>query len=155
MGLKVIVSDGNPNAPGFEFADEHYVASTYDLYETLNAVKKYHRRNKRIDGITSVAADVPLTVASIAENFDLPSISVETAKICSNKLIMKEHLLKKKIPVPWFKEIHSINELKSVIKDRGNPLIIKPIDSRGSRGVLRLTKNIDIGWAFNYSKTKK
>ena len=152
MGFKVIVSDGNSNAPGFEYADDHYVASTYDISDTLNAVKKYQRRNKSIDGIISVASDVPLTVATIAENFNLPSISVETARICSNKLIMKEHFLKKKIPIPWFKEIHSIKELKSVIKDRGNSLVLKPIDSRGSRGVLRLIKNIDINWAFNYSK---
>ena len=39
MGFHVVVSDGNPHAPGFEFADDYIVESTYDIEATANAVE--------------------------------------------------------------------------------------------------------------------
>ncbi len=152
MGLKVIVSDGDPNAPGFIYADKKYVASTYDVQKTLKCVKHYEKNGGTIDGIISVGADVPLTTSSIAEELSLPSINVETAKICSNKLLMKEEFIKKKIPTAWFSEINSAEELKNIIKDREKSIVLKPVDSRGARGVLKLDQNSDLAWAFKYSK---
>ena len=43
MGLHVVVSDGNPEAPGFEFADDKIIASTYDVEETIQKAKNYHQ----------------------------------------------------------------------------------------------------------------
>jgi len=51
MGLNVVVSDGNPNTPGFKFADTSIVVSTYDIEGTLKAAKKYDHEGKTIDGV--------------------------------------------------------------------------------------------------------
>src|SRR5216683_8168961 len=66
MGLHVVVSDMNPVAPGFKSADDAVVADTYDADGTVAAAVEYHAHKRPIDGVMCMAADVPLTVASVA-----------------------------------------------------------------------------------------
>ncbi|WP_291494052.1 acetyl-CoA carboxylase biotin carboxylase subunit family protein, partial [Desulfurella sp.] len=51
----------------------------------------------------------------------------------------------------WFCQIDSLKHLKYVVNEKKFNLVIKPADSRGARGVLRITKDIDLDWAYNYS----
>lgn len=152
MGLHVVVSDGNIDAPGFHIADDYFVASTYDISDTLNKAKHYHEDIRKIDGVICIASDVPLTVASVAKELGLPGISIETAKLAADKLAMKKKFIDCGIATPEFVELSNIAELKKVIDDWGFPLVLKPTDSRGARGVLKLTKDIDISWAWDHSK---
>ena len=153
LGLNVVVSDNNPNAPGLKFADKSIIVSTYDVEGTVEAACEYHQNVNRIDGVICIATDVPLTVASVAEKLSLPGITTETARKCSDKFLMKETLLAEGIPIPWFSLVKSVSELCSIISERGLPLVIKPVDSRGARGVIRITKSIDLEWAFEYAKS--
>jgi biotin carboxylase len=151
MGLHVVVSDMNEKAPGFAYADDRIIASTYDVEQTVSAAREYHRSVRRIDGVICIAADVPLTVASVASCLDLPGIPVQSALLAANKVDMKECFAKAGIPIPWFSRVDSLEHLREIIKDRGYPLVIKPTDSRGARGVLRLTSGVDLEWAFGHS----
>ena len=153
LGLNVVVSDNNPNAPGLKFADKSIIVSTYDVEGTVEAACEYHQNVNRIDGVICIATDVPLTVASIAEKLSLPGITTETARKCSDKFLMKETLLAEGIPIPWFSLVKSVSELCSIISERGFPLVIKPVDSRGARGVIRITELLDLEWAFEYAKS--
>jgi len=153
LGLNVVVSDGSLNAPGLKFADNSVIASTYDIEGTVDAACKYHQNVNPVDGVICIATDVPLTVASVAEKLSLPGITTETARKCSDKFLMKETLLAEGIPIPWFSLVKSVSELCSIISERGLPLVIKPVDSRGARGVIRITKSIDLEWAFEYTKS--
>ena len=153
LGLNVVVSDGSLNAPGLKFADNSVIASTYDIEGTVDAACKYHQNVNPVDGVICIATDVPLTVASVAEKLSLPGITTETARKCSDKFLMKETLLAEGIPIPWFSLVKSVSELCSIISERGLPLVIKPVDSRGARGVIRITKSIDLEWAFEYAKS--
>jgi biotin carboxylase len=149
IGLHVVVSDYNPEAPGFRYADDRIIASTYDVRETVAAAEEYHKNVRPLDGVICVASDVPLTVASVAEKLGLPGLSIKTARLAGDKLAMKDRLVKGGIPVPWYKPIMSVQELEEVCRMKGFPLIIKPVDSRGARGVLWLDQDIDLQWAFN------
>jgi biotin carboxylase len=151
MGLHVVVSDMNPNAPGFAVADDHIIASTYDVDQTIVAAEKYDRSIRRIDGVICIAADVPLTVASVASAMGLPGIPVAAAVMATDKMALKESFSNAGIPIPWFCAVKSTEDLCQLVETRGYPLVIKPVDSRGARGVLRLTKGIDLEWAFNHS----
>ncbi len=153
LGLNVVVSDGSLNAPGLKFADNSVIASTYDIEGTVDAACKYHQNVNPVDGVICIATDVPLTVASVAEKLSLPGITTETARKCSDKFLMKETLLAAGIPIPWFSLVKSVSELCSIISERGFPLVIKPVDSRGARGVIRITELLDLEWAFEYSKS--
>ena len=144
-------SDLDPNAPGFAFADNKVIASTYNVDETVQAVQKYHKNIRAIDGVISIAADVPLTVASVAETLGLPGISIETALLASNKLAMKQRFADSGIPIPWFSQVESLSHLRHLTGIHDFPLVLKPVDSRGSRGVLKLNQNTDLDWAYQHS----
>ncbi len=152
LGCHVVVSDGDPKAPGAALADDFILASTYDEEKTLKAARQYNHSVRRLDGVMCVAADVPLTVAIIAHELGLPGISVETARLAADKLAMKERFADRGVPSPWFRQINSTSEIKELLKHRGFPLVLKPVDSRGARGVLQLTKATDLDWAFHHAK---
>ena len=152
MGLYVVVTDGNPDAPGFKYANDFLLASTYDIDQTLDVVSNYHEKYRNIDGVICCASDVPLTVASVAKKLNIPGIDIKSAKLAIDKLAMKINFKKSGLAIPWFSSVESIEHLKSLVLEKGIPLVLKPIDSRGSRGVLLLDENVDLKWAFNFSQ---
>lgn len=147
MDLHLVLSDRDTNAPGFQWADDRIIASTYDVEATVAAAREYHQ-HRPIDGVMSIGADVPLTVASVAHDLGLPGISLETARLASDKLTMKEQFLEDGLPIPWFSSVQSPDQLYRIAEERGFPLIIKPVDNAGARGVQRLTEEIDLNGAF-------
>ena len=151
LGLHVVVSDGNPQAPGLAIADDALIASTYDVEATVEAAKNYHQNIRPLDGVICIAADVPLTVAKVAQELGLPGIPIETARLATDKLAMKQRFVERGIAVPWFCEIDSLKHLKQIASERGLPLVLKPADSRGSRGVLKLAAAIDLVWAYKHA----
>src|SRR5262249_46417858 len=134
MGLRVVVSDGAPDAPGFRVADAGLLASTYDPEATVDGARAYAART-RIDGVLAVAADVPVTVAAVAEALRLPGPSLTTARLASDKLAMKDCLAAAGVPVPWYTAVESPDALERIAGEAQFPLIVKPVDSRGARGV--------------------
>jgi biotin carboxylase len=151
MGLHVVVSDGSSDAPGFNYSDDQIIASTYNVDGTLQKAKHYHEKVRNIDGVICIASDVPLTVASVAKELDLPGIPIETAKLAMDKLSMKDRFSDAGIPVPEYMPLNNLEDLFSIVNDWDFPLVIKPVDSRGARGVLRLTKDVDLRWAWNHA----
>ena len=153
MGLHVVVSDINPDAPGFGYAHDRLIADVYGAEETARAAERYARDERPIDGVLCVAADAPVTVALVAERLGLPGISVATAKLACDKLAMKRRFRECGVPVPWFAPVASTEELNSIIAERGRDLVIKPVDSRGSRGVQRIARVTDIEAAFRLAQS--
>ena len=47
----VVVSDRDPNAPGFAFADSCLIADVYGAGETAAAAERYNRKIRKIDGV--------------------------------------------------------------------------------------------------------
>jgi biotin carboxylase len=152
MGLHVVVSDIDPNAPGFAFAHDRLIADVYGPEETTDAAERYHRERRPISGVICVAADAPLTAARVAERLKLPGISVETARLACDKLAMKRRFKEAHVPVPWFAPVSSVAELRALIAEHGADLVLKPVDSRGSRGVQRLLRVQDLQRAFDLAR---
>lgn len=152
LGHHVVVSDGNGDAPGFDLADSRLVASVYDPEETVMAALRFHREVRSLDGVMTIAADAPVTVARVAEEIGLPGIPVEAARLATDKLAMKERFAADGVPVPWFAPVRSVEELRALVATHEQALVLKPVDSRGSRGVLRLGPDVDLGWAFGVAR---
>jgi len=150
MGLNIVATDMISTAPGFEFADEALIASTYDLDATLKVVTDYHNRNP-IDGVMSVGVDNPLITATIADNLGLPGIPIDSAMLGSDKYKMKLKFTESGIAVPKYTNINSLSELREFMADCDGEVVIKPTDSRGARGIIRITEGVDIEWAYNYA----
>jgi biotin carboxylase len=152
LGHYVVVSDGNPNAPGFQYADEAIVVSTYDIVGTVEEAIQYQRERRTIDGVICIAADVPLTVANVARELHLPGILVKTAEIASDKIAMKDKFVEMRIPVPWYSPLESLEHLRAIVRDRKGQIVIKPVDSRGARGVLRIGESTpNLEWIYDFS----
>jgi biotin carboxylase len=151
MGLHVVVSDRNPKAPGFAFADDRVLADTYDINATVEAARKYSRAVRPVDGVMCIASDVPLTVASTAAALGLPGIPVASALLAADKLEMKRKFEQDGVPIPWFSPVESGAHLREIVRRRGFPLVLKPVDSRGARGVLLLRAGTDLDWAYGLS----
>ena len=150
MGLHVVASDADKEAPGFELADDRVLASVYDVEATVRAARSLHAQ-RRISGVLCIGVDATLTVAAVAEALDLESVSMDVARRTTDKLAMKERLRADGVTIPWFAPIQSVSELRKQMDLRRLPLVLKPIDSRGSRGVLRLTPDVDLDWAMAHA----
>ncbi|WP_281213351.1 ATP-grasp domain-containing protein [Shewanella insulae] len=150
MGLKLIIADGNPKAPGLAMADWSIIASTYDGEAILAKVKHLMAQGVTVDGVIAMCADVPLSVATISNALKLPGLSLESAFWVSDKLAMKARLQAEGIPIPRFADVSDISVLTERAREIGFPLIIKPVDSRGARGVQLIDSvdAIDNAWAL-------
>lgn len=148
MGLYVVVSDLDPNAPGFTHADSCLIADVYGPEQTAAAAERFHRKIRKIDGVICVAADAPMTTATVSERLGLPGISTHSARLASDKLAMKQRFAECGVPVPWFSEVETPQALSRIAIERGHGLVIKPVDSRGSRGVQRVAQVADLTKAF-------
>src|SRR5262249_7360653 len=116
--------------------------------ETAAAAERFHRTIQPIHGVLCVAADAPLTSATVAERLHLPGISVATAKLACDKLAMKRRFVGCGGSVPWVSFVTDASDLRRIVTERGSDLVIKPVDSRGSRGVQRLARAPDLESAF-------
>jgi biotin carboxylase len=153
MGLRVLTVDINPASEGFQLADDYAAISTRDLPSLYRFLDDYQRNGRKIAGVTTMGSEIPHIVAALARYLNTPGISPQSARLATNKYDMKIRLRENGIPIPWFKEITSIDDLKDTISKRGYPLVIKPIDRSGSRGVFLLDKKCDVEDLFNKAKS--
>jgi len=148
-GIRTLVLDMNPEAEGAALADEFRAVSTRDIAAILAFLGEY---KAKIDGVMTIASDIPHCVSAVAEALGVPHIAPEVARRCIDKFAMKRALQAKGVTIPEFAAIASVEELEAFIERFGYPAVIKPVDNSGARGVLRLTRAIDLDWAFGYAK---
>jgi biotin carboxylase len=153
MGLRVLTVDMNPKSRGFQVADDFAVISTRDISALCTFLDDYQRRGHRIAGVTTMGSEIPDVIATLSGYLGTPGISPESARIATDKHEMKLRFQKKKIPIPWFREISSVKDLRQAVFDQGYPLVVKPIDRSGSRGVFLLDETSDLENLFAKSKS--
>src|ERR1700742_2666144 len=66
---------------------------------------------------------------------------------------MKKCFVSAGVPAPWFAEVSTPQELQRIAVERGRDLVIKPVDSRGSRGVQRVAQVEDLSQAFMLARS--
>jgi biotin carboxylase len=148
LGLYVVVSDRDLLAPGFEYSDSRLLADVYGADETAAAAERFSRKIRKIDGVLCVAADAPMTVAAVCARLGIPGLSRESARLASDKYAMKVRFREAGVPIPWFSTVATPQELARIAVERGSDLVVKPADSRGSRGVQRIARVKDLNNAF-------
>ncbi|NWF51825.1 MAG: ATP-grasp domain-containing protein [Nitrospirae bacterium] len=134
-GIAVAVVDCNPKAPGMSLGSYSFNISTNDYKRNLLIARKLN-----ISGILTIGTDQPVTVAAkISHELNLPSfISPETALLATNKKKMKLTLSNNNIPTAKYITINNVKDKETVkekIKSLKFPVVIKPVDSQGQRGV--------------------
>lgn len=151
MGIKVIAIDDNPNAIGLKIADLGVCADIKDV-EIITKIAK----ENNVDGVMTHAVEIPQVVAKVAEKLNLPGISPEVAERATNKIERIKCFEKEGIPHPKFETATNIEEAERKSETIGFPLVIKPIDNAGARGVTNVNAKNEIERAFkeaiNFSK---
>ena len=87
----------------------------------------------------SLSADVPFSVNLLAKKLNLQGYKVTSSRILSDKYKMKMFFKKNNIDTPKFYKVKNFKELIKKI-DFFENFVIKPVDSRGARGVFLLNK---------------
>lgn len=155
MGLHVITCDYLPGNPGHKFADEYYNVSTTDKEAVLALAKKL-----KVDGVVCYASDPAApTAAYVSEKMGLASSPYQSVNILSNKDLFRAFLKEHRFNTPKAKGYDSIEEAKKEIDSFKLPVIIKPVDSSGSKGVTKLTDKEklqeQIEYALSFSRCKR
>ena len=135
LGLYVITCDYLPDNIAHKHSDEYRNVSIIDKDAVLSTA-----RELGIDGIMSFACDPGVvTAAYVAEKLDLPFAgSYEAVSILQNKGRFRRFLTENGFNVPWAK---SYTEPAEALTDSAGfnwPMIVKPVDSAGSKGVTRV-----------------
>ena len=86
--------------------------------------------------------------AVIASKFNLPGPSITNAQISINKYLQRNKCKEQNIKHPEFALIYSIEQIYSFSKKNNYPIIIKPIDNRGSQGVVKINTHQEVVHAF-------
>lgn len=139
-GYTVIVSDYLPDAPGKAWADHGELVSTFDAAGNIEIARRYE-----VDGVFTIGTDQPvLTAAAVAEALDLPHpITAWTALRATNKKFMKEVFQAGDIPCSNGvflnrQDISDGDRLAAKLDGLRFPVVVKPLDSQGQRGIFKL-----------------
>jgi len=143
MGFKVVATDINPKAEGFKIADYRIVASTRDVEKSVTEIKKFNKKVK-INGVMTIATEAGETVAAIAEELKLPGIPRNIAHGATDKIERHRIFKKKNIPSTKFKTAKTLSETYNACEELGYPVVFKPCDNAGSRGVVKVTNKREI-----------
>ncbi len=99
-----------------------------------------------IDGICSIASDLAmLTVNYVAQQMGLTSNSMAATEVSTNKSLMRQRFAQMGDPSP--RSVRVTPETKLDAIDLAYPLIVKPVDRSGSRGVTKITRSDQLAGA--------
>jgi biotin carboxylase len=148
MGLSVVMSDGDPEAPGFAFADSCLIANAHAPAELAAAAERYNRKIRKIDGVIAIAVGTPVTAATVAQRLRLPGLPLHVAELAADRLAMKKSFVSAGVTSPWAAEVRTPQELQRIVISHGRDLVIKPVDGPDSQGVQRIGGMEDLAGAF-------
>ena len=148
QGYYVITADYIPDNIAHKYSDEYVNVSIINKEAVLKVAQE-----KQIDGIMSFGVDPGVVSASYVQNkMGLPSFGpFESVEILQNKDKFRAFLKKNGFNVPQAKGFDSIEDAMSESYWYPWPVIVKPTDAAGSKGVTRVDKLEDLQKALEYA----
>ena len=135
LGHYVITCDYLPGNPGHKFAHEYHNVSTTDKEAVLALA-----RDLKVDGVVAYASDPAApTAAYVCEKLGLPTSPFRSVEILSKKHLFRKYLAENGFNVPKANSYTRLEEAEIDLKNFHLPVMVKPVDSSGSKGVNKLT----------------
>ena len=157
LGYATVLCDYLPDNPGQYHADRFYQVSTTDKQAVLEVAKK-----EEIDGILAYASDPAApTAAYVAEQMGLPGSPYRSVEILCNKDLFRAFLAENGFCTPYAK---GYRDVKAAYRDILEgvfrlPVIVKPVDSSGSKGVSQIDRAEKapeiLDYAMSFSRDKR
>ena len=148
QGYYVITADYLPENIAHQWSDEYCNVSIIDKDAVLREAKRL-----QIDGIMSFACDPGVVSASYVQNkMGLPSFGpFESVEILQNKDKFRAFLKENGFNVPMHWGFDSVEAAMKEVLSYPWPVIVKPTDSAGSKGVTRVDKAMDLKPALEHA----
>lgn len=155
LGYYVITADYLPSNPGHKYADEYHNVSTIDKKAILGLAEKL-----AIDGILSYASDISApTAAFVSERLNLPTNPLVAVETLTNKGRFRAFLREQGMATIKGEVFSQTGVAKEFAICCGFPVMVKPVDSSGSKGVTKVIGEREFDQAFAtamaYSTSKR
>ena len=149
LGCYTVLCDYLPDNPGQYAADKFYLVSTTDKEAVLEVAKK-----ENVDGVLAYASDPAApTAAYVAEKMGLPGSPYRSVDILCNKDKFRAFLAENGFCTPKARGYEDTSAAAKDLKDGvfTFPVIVKPVDSSGSKGVGRIDTADEISEKLEYA----
>ncbi len=148
QGYYVITADYIENNIAHKYSDEYVNVSVLDKEAVLKIAQE-----KNIDGIMSFGVDPGVVAAAyVQKKMGLPSFGpYESVEILQNKDKFRAFLTANSFNVPRARSFSSMEEALSDLDWYQYPVIVKPTDSAGSKGVSRVDSEAQLKSALQYA----
>lgn len=157
LGYETVLCDFLPDNPGQNYADHFYLVSTTDKDAVLKVAQK-----EQIHGVLAYASDPAApTAAYVAQQMGLPGSPYESVEILCNKDLFRKFLADNGFCTPKAKGYRDIAEAYADIAGGvfRMPVIVKPVDSSGSKGVSQINTPEEaegiLQYAMSFSREKR
>lgn len=135
LGYETHVFAWKDGSIGERTADYFYPVSIIERETILEQCREIQP-----DAVASIGSDLAmLTVNYVTEKLGLPGNSMECTEISTNKYAMRKAFQKAGVPVPGFREADQTTKPEA-LTDLKLPVIVKPTDRSGSRGITKVTE---------------
>lgn len=144
LNIKSVVCDKNKNAHGKKYSDYFFSYNITDYKNIINLAKKLE-----VNGIITFCSDlaVPI-VAKISNKLKLPGNSLQTSILTTHKGEMKKSFVANNISTPKFEIIDNLTQYYNFLKLNKFPLVLKPTDSSGQKGIFLIKDNLNLKKKF-------
>jgi len=148
LGIKVYTADYLPNNIAHKYSDGYFNVSVVDKEAVLNLAKKLN-----VDGINAFATDAGVTtMAYVAEKLNLPCVgSYSSVDILQDKTKFRAFLHENNFNAPFSKGYSAYEVARKEFSIFKLPIMIKPADSAGSKGVTKLEDLNDLKTACEFA----
>lgn len=131
LGLYTIVASIPGNYPGFQHADKVYYVNTTDREGILQVAEQ-----EQISGICTAGTDVAVaTIGYVNGKLGLNGVSEEAAHRTSDKALMQDTFKEHGVSSAKHIKAGSVSKALEAAEEIGYPVVMKCVDSSGSRGI--------------------
>jgi biotin carboxylase len=143
QGYYVITCDNIPDNPGHTLSDQYVNVSTTDLDGILKVAN-----DNEIDGILAYASHPAAAAAGyVSDKLGLPGNSIDAVNTLALKSNYRRFQEENGLHHPKFRTTKSCGYKDSLLEDLQFPLMVKPVDSSGSKGVTQVDRLVDMSEA--------
>jgi biotin carboxylase len=139
-GYRVVAVDGDPNAIAFPHADLGEQVDFTDIERVIAFARRVG-----VDGVLAISSDrAVVPAAAVASALGLPGIGVDVAEGFTNKAVMRDRLAAAGVPQPRSRVLGSAADVEAALAGLVTPLVLKPVDSGGQRGLFMVETAAEI-----------
>jgi len=130
-GHSIIATHPNRNAQGFQLADATYVKDSRDIAGHIRIAEAH-----KVDAVVTDNCDFSFFTASVlARKLNLSFAEIQSAIFSNDKFAQRQACEVKEIRQPKYFRVRTMDDVLKAADQLGFPVVLKPVDSRGTFGV--------------------